>query len=697
MAMPFTVDEVTHAIKALHTNKACDEFGIKAEALQGCSKVVSPILLDLFNQCYASKLVPQHFKTGITTSIPKKGKAPEHLDNHRGITINTTIGKVFEYMIRKRIQPSIRATQSPLQVGFTSGISPSIGTLIIHECAIEAKEKKLPLYVCTKDTKKAFDTDYHDSLIRKIYNSQIPLDMLVLIDKLYENSTTKIKWKDVCGEPFVIRQGTRQGGILSADLYKLFVNDLLLAHQEGGVGAVIGDIYLGCPTIADDMSLLANEHNDLQVMIDTSGDYANRERYEYNPTKCEIANLGSVCADRETWYINSDPIHLTDTVSHLGLSHSSNNPKYDDLVDGKVCQLFKTAYSLLGAGLHGTSGVGPKVAIQIYKIYVLPRVLYGLSAIVLTTSQTEKLEKAHRKVIRQIQSLPDRVAIPAVYLLAGMLPMEGLLHISQLSILNTIIHSGNDTLTDLATRQIAMKKFGSKSWFVCISKILIKYNLPSVLELINAKPGKEMLKSKFKKSIHQFWTQKLRNDCKSKSTLVMLNEESGSTSTPHPVWSTVSDNVRDIQRGYIKARLVTDTYSLQVHSAKFRSNESPICRLCNLDIEDRTHFLIECSALFESRSKWIDKIKFLIVDMCGRTDAEKLLSDHSTFLQVILDCSQFKETVFKKSPMSILQELETLTRLHCFSQHFQRAHLLKLICNTLSNSSSNSEATQPTK
>jgi hypothetical protein len=61
---------------------------------------------------------------------------------------------------------------------------------------------------------------------------KIPLQIFVF--------STKIKWKGEFSEGFTIEQGVRQGGTLSADLYKIYVNQLLDILDCAGVGAKIG-------------------------------------------------------------------------------------------------------------------------------------------------------------------------------------------------------------------------------------------------------------------------------------------------------------------------------------------------------------------------------------------------------------------------------------------------------------------------
>ena len=88
-----------------------------------------------------------------------------------------------------------------------------------------------------------------------------------MIDNLYRNATTKITWKREFSEGFKIEQGVRQGGTLSADLYKIYVNQLLDILDCAGVRAKIGSIKCCAPTCADDIALIGSNPQDIQTMI----------------------------------------------------------------------------------------------------------------------------------------------------------------------------------------------------------------------------------------------------------------------------------------------------------------------------------------------------------------------------------------------------------------------------------------------
>ena len=96
----------------------------------------------------------------------------------------------------------------------------------------------------------------------------------------------------------------------------------------------------------------------------------------------------------------------------------------------------------------------------------MPRLLSGLETLQLNQTQINELGLFHRKTLRQIQSLPQRIASSAVRLLLGALPLEAELHRRQLSLLYGIAKSNNETLHKLALRQNLVTDCNERSFFV---------------------------------------------------------------------------------------------------------------------------------------------------------------------------------------------------------------------------------------
>ncbi|XP_063404736.1 uncharacterized protein LOC134688195 [Mytilus trossulus] len=195
------------------------------------------------------------------------------------------MSKIIETILKLRINPNILEDQNPLQRGFTKNTAPLIASLIMEEFKRESKDLNKPTIYGMLDAKSAFDVVRHTNLIRKLYHLGISEQCILMIDNLYKDATSKIKWKGNTSDAFNIEQGVRQGGTLSADLYKVYVNQLLNNFVESKLGGKIGSISCCAPTCADDIAIVGNNPFDIQVLINMEYDYSEREGYLLQPEK----------------------------------------------------------------------------------------------------------------------------------------------------------------------------------------------------------------------------------------------------------------------------------------------------------------------------------------------------------------------------------------------------------------------------
>ena len=224
------------------------------------------------------------------------------------------------------------------------------------ECILESKNNNQGLLITTLDTQKAFDVVDHNSLLRRLYLDGIQGDDWLLIRDMYTDCSSRVKWAGLISDPINIRQGVRQGGVLSTSHYKRYNNPLLLQLEERYTDVKIRSINVPHVTVADDLLVLARKYRGMQVILWDVDDNTNRERYCvnpnkssclcYNPTKCEAWQSDLMMA--------GDKINCSESTVHLGISR---NVKDKVNVEEKVSIGRKTAYSLMGAGFHSVNGL----------------------------------------------------------------------------------------------------------------------------------------------------------------------------------------------------------------------------------------------------------------------------------------------------------------------------------------------------
>ena len=66
----------------------------------------------------------------------------------------------------------------------------------------------------------------------------------------------------------------------------------------------------------------------------------------------------------------------------------------------------------MSSGLHGAHGLSPEVSYQIYKIYVIPRLLYGLKILSLNKTQLDKINRYHLTYFILLLSIPTYAVTP---------------------------------------------------------------------------------------------------------------------------------------------------------------------------------------------------------------------------------------------------------------------------------------------
>ena len=475
---------------------------------------------------------------------------------------------------------------------------------------------------------------------------------------------------------FKIQQGVRQGGILSPFLYKTYINPCLVELKQHRLGLCIGKTYCGCPTCADDLAFLTNCENELQIMLNVATRNANQDRVTIHPDKSNAVLLNShktVTKKSFSVKMGDKSMQLSASTQHLGLFRAEVNENMINIED-RLALARRTLYSLINTGVHGSNGLNPRVSYKIYQCYVLPRLLYGLEVLPLTVSQINVLSKFHLDNLKRFQSLPVRVATCAVYLLLGALPIEAEIHKRQFSLLYNVLTSTNETVIELADRQITVNLDNNLSYFSRVQEILQLYQLPSIDTLRDSLTTKDRWRYQFKTAVYNYWTAKLKNEACEKSTLRFMNFETTKVNYTHNVWSSMESSVTEVRKGIVKCRMLTGTYLLQTSKHKFsKTAVSATCECCGLGDEDITHMLLECSALHSQRKQFFPKVRSIVTEYIGVDQWNSIFSTKSNLVKLILDCTVFP--VLNSETQA--REVTKVTTELCYRLHLQRIHKLK--------------------
>ena len=99
---PADVNEIENIILALKNKKTCGHDGFSNEMIKLCSPVISPYLVQCFNNCIDEGVFPEFLKNAKVIPLHKSGSKKD-ANNYRPISLLTSFNKIFEKMIFNRM------------------------------------------------------------------------------------------------------------------------------------------------------------------------------------------------------------------------------------------------------------------------------------------------------------------------------------------------------------------------------------------------------------------------------------------------------------------------------------------------------------------------------------------------------------------------------------------------------------------
>ena len=135
--------------------------------------------------------------------------------------------------------------------------------------------------LCT-DCTKAFDLVLHSKLFQKLIDAGLPPIIVRVLIHIYQNQTANVRWKNDTSYKFSIKNGVRQGAVLSPIIFCFYVNNLFLKLRQSRSGCKIGQYYAGGHGYADDLLLLCTSRRGLQEMVDIAANYTKDHNIKFS-------------------------------------------------------------------------------------------------------------------------------------------------------------------------------------------------------------------------------------------------------------------------------------------------------------------------------------------------------------------------------------------------------------------------------
>jgi hypothetical protein len=293
--MIFTLDETVAALELIKSGKAADIEGFIAElftkAVVDDQFILAPQLTHIMNSIFISGSFPASESIGMIISLYKGKGDPNDCGNQRGITIITTIAKIYAIMLNTRLslwRMDGVERRARGQGGFLKNHRTTDHLFLLQH--VIDKYRKNNLFTCFVDLSKAFDTISRPKLWERLDEMGIRGRMLTALQAYYSEVKECVKTSQGFSDVFESNLGVKQGCPLSPTLFGLYIDALedYMCDRFPNSVVMIGCLRVPMLLYADDIVFLAKSQKELQAMLDVFSDFCSDLKLTVNLAKSAV-------------------------------------------------------------------------------------------------------------------------------------------------------------------------------------------------------------------------------------------------------------------------------------------------------------------------------------------------------------------------------------------------------------------------
>ena len=224
---PIDEHEVISIIKNLRNSRARDIYGFSTHLVKQLCNVISKPMCSVINNSFLTGNFPEELKISRITPIYKKGDKNE-AGNYRPISVLPPFAKIYEKAICVRLEAFFEREKilTDSQYGFRKNKSTTHAIEKATTLILEDLEKGIHTQAILCDLSKAFDTICHKRLVEKLEHYGVRGAPLKIITSYLHNRRQIVTLGERASTLQSVSTGCPQGGILSACLFNIYVNDL---------------------------------------------------------------------------------------------------------------------------------------------------------------------------------------------------------------------------------------------------------------------------------------------------------------------------------------------------------------------------------------------------------------------------------------------------------------------------------------
>ena len=325
--------EVKLAIQKLNPDSAPGLDGLTSNFYKAHSDFFIPYLCRIYNQAFSEKRVPVSFRNAVVKFIPKKDKS-EKVEDFRPISLINTDQKILSHILTARIVV-------PFSKIINSHQTAHLPNRSIHSSLIKVnvglENFRSSDCLVAVDFSKAFDKIDRDFLFLLLEAISIDERTLSLIKATYDITVAFLDINGFLSHPIKMENGVRQGCPLSALLFNLGIEPLLLSISDSE--EIQSDSMFKVIAYADDLTCCIKKES-FDALMTTLNSFSEVTNLTLNNDKTEI-----LCHDEMP-----NGVQKVATAKILGVNFKIGDSKIDMpsvLAGANKCRMYCNKFNSL--------------------------------------------------------------------------------------------------------------------------------------------------------------------------------------------------------------------------------------------------------------------------------------------------------------------------------------------------------------
>lgn len=364
--------ELLNFVKKAKTRKAPGHDLINKQDILELSNKAGELFLSLINGIITTHHFPTIWKKAKIITFLKPGKPPRQPSSYRPISLLSTLSKITEKVILRRIQDHL--TENNIlpdeQFGFRAHHSTQHQLLRVTERITDGFNRQLHSAAVFLDIEKAFDKVWHLGLIAKMIYLKFPSYLIYTIKSFLEDRSFYVSRQNAVSSTHPLLAGVPQGSSLSPVLFNIFTYDLPQMSQ-----------FVQKAVYADDITLIAQSRRAsqaviyLQTALDQLSIWYEKWRIAVNPSKTQaiLFGRGRQSATQDL-LLKGKVVQWSSSYKYLGL-HLDRGLRWTQHINevlsranGKLASLYP---------LFKSRNLKQETKLQLYKTILLPTLSYA--------------------------------------------------------------------------------------------------------------------------------------------------------------------------------------------------------------------------------------------------------------------------------------------------------------------------------